>query len=60
LGVLWSQEKMKPFTSVQRYIGFTWDLENKTISLPMEKMEKVRGLIIDWLTPRAKFSASEA
>lgn len=54
LGVPWSPKKTRPLAIVQRYIGFDWDLEKRTVSLPDEKMDKVRCLVQAWLEPQAR------
>ena len=36
-GVPWSMKKMRPLATVQRYIGFNWDLNACTMALPAEK-----------------------
>jgi hypothetical protein len=43
LGWPWSPTKCKPFSSAFRYIGFDWDLANKTVSLPESKRLKFRA-----------------
>ena len=60
VGVPWSQEKMQRFASVQRYIGFNWDLKNKTVALPAEKVTAVMSLLETWARPGATFSEREA
>lgn len=60
LGVPWAHEKMRPFASRQRYIGFDWDLGKKTVSLPFKKLESITSLVKMWCLPRAKFSAHDA
>ncbi|TFY75594.1 hypothetical protein EWM64_g8418 [Hericium alpestre] len=60
LGVPWSAEKMRPFATCQRYIGFDWDLARKTVALPLDKLEHVQVLVASWRAPNAKFSASDA
>jgi len=60
LGVPWSIEKLKPFATVQRYIGFDWDLDRKMVSLPTEKLAAILELMQQWILPNATFTASEA
>lgn len=38
VGVPWSREKTRPLASKQRYIGFVWNLETRTVALPDEKV----------------------
>lgn len=60
LGVPWSTEKLRPFATIQRYIGFDWDLASKTVALPTDKLDNIILLINSWLAAGAKFSESEA
>lgn len=60
LGVPWSAKKTKPLSSVQRYIGFIWDLEKKTVALPQEKLVSTVAMIEPWLVHGARFTAREA
>ena len=41
------------------YNSFYWDLENKTVRLPLEKIERIKDLLQAWLIPRAKFFQSK-
>lgn len=59
-GVPWSTEKLRPFSSIQKYIGFNWNLEHKSVALPKEKLQATRLLIKEWQRPNASFSAREA
>lgn len=59
-GVPWSMKKMRPLASVQRYIGFDWNLDSCTVALPAEKLSKALSLLDAWLKPDAKFSARDA
>ncbi|OJA18928.1 hypothetical protein AZE42_12981, partial [Rhizopogon vesiculosus] len=43
-GVPWSLEKLRPFALIQRYIGFDWNLEEKTVAIPEEKLSKTQNL----------------
>jgi hypothetical protein len=60
VGVPWSLEKLRPLASVQRYIGFDWDLEAKSVSLPSHKLDMLREKLCQWLVPKAHFKAKEA
>ncbi|GJE95065.1 hypothetical protein PsYK624_112440 [Phanerochaete sordida] len=60
LGVPWATEKTRKLASRQQYIGFVWDLEAKSVSLPSEKLEDIHALLGDWLRPRARFTMREA
>ena len=59
-GVPWSMRKLRPLNVIQRYIGFDWDLPNKSVSLPDEKKEAIIHLVDLWLEPKARFSAKDA
>lgn len=47
-GVPWSHAKTRPLASVQRFIGFDWDLVNRTVALPPEKLRRMRDLVCKW------------
>ncbi|KAJ2911289.1 hypothetical protein MD484_g9125, partial [Candolleomyces efflorescens] len=49
LGIPWERSKEVPFGSSAQYIGFVWDLEARTVSLPEEKAKKYSGAIDEWL-----------
>lgn len=48
IGVPWSAEKLRRLAAIQRYIGFDWDLAQKLVALPEEKLDKTLQLIDDW------------
>ena len=48
LGIPWEVSKDVPFNQVVPFIGLTWDLENKTISLSEAKKEKYLQAILKW------------
>ena len=58
-GVPWSIKKLRPLNHLQRYIGFDWDLEKSTVSLPEEKRFAILGLIDQWLSPNKTVSAND-
>jgi hypothetical protein len=41
IGVPWSHGKTRMQSTTQRYIGFDWDLAQKTVALPPEKLKAV-------------------
>ena len=49
LGVPWEPSMDTPFSSIPVYIGFVWDLENKTVSLIPAKQLKYSNVILKWL-----------
>jgi hypothetical protein len=60
IGVPWSPEKTKKFVTTQRYIGFDWNLETKTVALPAEKLARIQELLNRWLQEGSRFSAHDA
>lgn len=56
-GVPWSIKKLRPLNSTQRYIGFDWNLVEKSVALPEEKKNSILNLVELWITPETKFSA---
>lgn len=49
LGWPLADEKIFDFSPVVTYIGFEWDVENKTVALPELKREKFQDRISTWL-----------
>jgi hypothetical protein len=60
VGVPWSLKKMCPLAVTQRYIGFMWNLDTKTVALPEEKVQATHRLLHEWLQEGASFTAHEA
>lgn len=60
IGVPWSLEKLRKLSTVQRYIGFDWHLDEKAVSFPLEKSQKLQTLINHWLDPGARFTCKQA
>src|SRR5262249_22458917 len=60
LGVPWSLTKLRRFSTVQRYIGFDWNLDNKTVEVPPEKIKAMFLLLDRWQAPDALFAGHEA
>lgn len=48
-GVPWSRVKTRSLAVVQRFIGFDWDLQKRTVALPAEKLSNTRELVALWL-----------
>ena len=48
LGVPWETTKDVPFQTVVPFVGFSWDLERKRVSLPEQKKEKYVLAILEW------------
>lgn len=60
IGVPWSHEKLRRFATVQKYIGFWWDLDRRTVALPEDKLKAVRKLVQSWLAPDFRANMKEA
>lgn len=50
LGIPWEPSKDTPFSSSPIFIGFVWDIENKTVDLPPAKHAKYIAVIRVWLS----------
>jgi hypothetical protein len=48
LGWPWSPSKHFPFKTTFTYIGFTWDLEAKTVHIPDKKKQKFLAKLHNW------------
>jgi len=51
IGIPWSIKKLRPLSSIQRYIGFDWHLDSKAVSIPTEKIKNIQDLLQRWLIP---------
>ncbi|KZT20907.1 hypothetical protein NEOLEDRAFT_1025855, partial [Neolentinus lepideus HHB14362 ss-1] len=60
IGIPWGAQKTKMFASMQHYIGFNWDIEAKTVAVPLEKLNAMTALVDGWFAKDAKFSAHDA
>jgi hypothetical protein len=58
LGIPWEPSKTIPFSSVVPYLGFEWDLSERTVAIPENKKAKYRTAIEDWL-PRPTHTLEE-
>ena len=58
-GVPWSTKKPCPLNVIQRYIGFNWNLNTRSVSLPDEKKSAALNLINQWLAVDGKFTLTE-
>lgn len=47
LGIPWEKAKDVPFTSVPTFIGFEWNIEKRTVALPLAKKKKYLAAIND-------------
>ena len=59
IGVPWSLVKLRPLASVQRYIGFNWDLASRLVGLPKEKMIAISQCLSLWHAGSGCFTAKE-
>jgi hypothetical protein len=50
LGIPWEASKDIPFCDRPTFIGLTWDLKERTVSLAEPKREKYVSAIRDWIT----------
>ena len=48
LGIPWERSKDVPFGKIVPFIGFDWNLEEKTVSLQEKKKEKYVRAVEDW------------
>ena len=48
LGVPWERSKDVPFSGVAPFIGFDWNLDEKTVSLQEKKKEKYLQAVVEW------------
>ena len=53
LGIPWELSKDTPFSSAPTFIGFVWDLENKTVGLTSAKHTKYTDTVHEWLCTTA-------
>ena len=49
LGIPWEPSKTIPFSDVVPYLGFEWNLSERTMAIPERKKAKYRAAIEDWL-----------
>lgn len=48
LGIPWEHSKTVPFSSSIPYLGFTWNLQECTVEVPMQKRQKYLAAILEW------------
>ena len=49
LGIPWEPSKTVPFSSVVPYLGFEWNLSERTVAITENKKAKYRNAIREWL-----------
>ena len=59
LGWPWKESKTKPFARHFKYLGFCWDLMEKTVQIPDDKKLRYLTKLEPWL-PGRKFSRKDA
>lgn len=59
-GVPWKHTKTRPFSSSQKYLGFIWNLERKSVALPIEKFDAFIHLAEQWCEEGRRFTQKEA
>ena len=59
LGIPWEPSKTVPFSSSVQYLGFDWNLVERTVAITEKKKDKYRSAIKEWL-PRATHTLEEA
>ena len=52
LGIPWQRSKDLPFSTSTSYLGFTWDLTSRTVSLSERKKAKYAEALNSWLQRR--------
>lgn len=52
LGIPWEKEKDTPFSTKVVFIGFEWDFQNLTVSIPLDKRQKYLSAIEEWTGSR--------
>jgi hypothetical protein len=48
LGIPWENSKTIPFSQVVPYLGFTWDIQARTVAIPSKKKTKYIDAIENW------------
>ncbi len=60
LGLPWKASKTRPFASVFVYLGFTWDLDAKTVQIPPDKKLKYLRKLEPWFDSSKNFTLRDA
>lgn len=53
LGIPWEESKDIPFANSVPFIGFEWDLSERTVAIPQKKRAKYLATITTWQSQRA-------
>lgn len=59
LGWPWKESKTRPFSSEFKYLGFTWNLDTKTVQIPVSKKLRYLTKLEPWVDGH-KFSRKDA
>ncbi|PPQ81668.1 hypothetical protein CVT24_002936 [Panaeolus cyanescens] len=59
LGWPWKPSKCTPFSNTFRYLGFLWNISNRTVEIPEDKKQKYTTKISSWIS-RGKSTRREA
>jgi hypothetical protein len=59
LGWPWKDSKTRPFATNFKYLGFYWNLSNKTVEIPEEKKKRYLSKLEPWI-PGNKFTRRDA
>lgn len=59
LGWPWKDSKTQPFAPIFKYLGFIWDLIEKTVQIPDDKKSRYLQKLNSW-TPGVKFTLRES
>lgn len=60
MGVASNSEKVHEFADEQRYIGFIWNVVERTVRLPDEKLEQHKNKVDEFLAPGTAFNLKRA
>lgn len=60
MGVASNPEKVHDFADEQKYIGFIWNAKERTVRLPVEKLDERRQQITQFLAPKGSFYLKDA
>jgi hypothetical protein len=52
LGIVWGEGKTLPFAPANLYLGFLWDVQRRTVAVPLEKRSRYLAAIRAWRARR--------
>ena len=53
---VWGLKKLRSFNAIQRYLGYNWDFQDQTISMPQDKLDACKRLLASWVIWGASFA----